>query len=279
MTRRITRRVLRMAEVPSSKINPPTPPDVMVGVPRAVIRAVEPRHALHSALAALKNGGGFGPLIAFGILEDYFEAAKHQQRRIAHAKRALMKSCSTERIRPLFDEVHFYLICWVRIAKLGRFIAHVTRFRRTGLVLRRYHAELKERVDARDHLEHFEERLPGGSRRDKLAIPGDLLNMIGDFLTYGGQRIDIGPTSVRLLRALVMEFRTAVLFDSIESLAAADPDRAVSLLRRAGSARQLTWVMRQMRALPTSSRAEATARKGARRRLGEKRNPAQQGRT
>lgn len=219
---------------------------------------MEPSDALRSAIAVLKPDGGLGPVIAFGGMESYFEAAKRQQRRIERAKVGLLKSAST-RTRPLFDEVHFYLICWARIAKLGRFIAHATHFRRTGLVLRRHRAELDNRIAARDHLEHFEERLPGGARRDKLAIPGDLLNMSGDFLTYGGRRIDIGTTSVRLLRAIVTEFGTAVFFDSIETLAAADPHRTVGVLRRAGSAVQLARLMKQLRGLAPSPEAHATA--------------------
>ena len=106
--------------MPSPKVGLPAPPDVLRGVPRAVVRAVEPSDALRSALAVLKPDGGLGPVIAFGGMESYFEAAKRQQRRIERAKTSLLKSAST-RTRPLFDEVHFYLICWARIAKLGRF--------------------------------------------------------------------------------------------------------------------------------------------------------------
>ncbi len=240
----------------SRKVSPPTPPDVLRGVPRTVVRALETSDALWSALAARKSDSGLGSVIAWGGLESYFQAAKRQQHRMERAKTTLLRSRST-RTRLLFDEVHFYLICWARIAKLGRFIAHATRFRRTGLVLRRYHAELKDRIDARDHLEHFEERLPGGSRRDRLAIPGDLLNMHGDFLTYGGQRVDIGPASIRLLRGIVTEFRAAVLFDSIEALAAADPNRVGGLLRRAASTVRLARSMKQVRGLVTSPRANA----------------------
>ena len=213
-----------------------------------MIRALDPSEALRAALAATRHGQVYGPVIALGAVESYFEAAKRQQRRIESARTKLLRQVAA-RPRPLFDEVHFYLIGWARIAKLARFIAHSTRFRRTGLVLRRYHAELTERVDGRDHLEHFEERLPGGPGRHELAVPSDLLNMAGQFMTFGGRRIDVGPKSAELLCAIVAEFRAALLFDSVEALAAADPNRALALLRRAASRVQMARVMKQVASL------------------------------
>lgn len=230
----------------------------MHDVPPFVIRALEPSEALQAALVATKRGQVFGPIIALGAVESYLEAARRQRRRIERARSGLLRRTAA-RTRPLFDEVHFYLICWTRIVKLARFIARSTRFRRTGLVLRRYYAELTERLDGRDHLEHFEERLPGGPRRHELAVPGDLLNMTGRFLTYGGRRIDIGPTSVRLLRSVVAEFRTALLFDSLEALADAEPSRLIALLRRAGSRVQLARVMRRVEKLMTEPGVDAKA--------------------
>lgn len=192
-------------DLANRKIGPPSTPDVLLGVRKTLIRALDPSDALHATLSIINHKQVSGPVIALGAVASYFEAAKRQQRRIERAKAGPTKKV-TARTRSLFDEVHFYLICWARIAKLTRFIARCTRFRRTGLVLRRYHAELTERVNGRDHLEHFEERLPGGPRRHDLAVPGDLLNMAGYFLTYGGRKIDVGPASVLLLRAIVTEF-------------------------------------------------------------------------
>jgi hypothetical protein len=241
---------LETSRLPTANPGVPTPPEPLRGVPRAIVRALHPSDALRAALAVLKPDHGVGALLAFDGLQSYFDAAKRQQRRIERARAALLKR-TVGRTRPLFDEVHFYLICWARIAKLGRFIAHETRFARASRVLRRYHGGLTERIRARDHLEHFEERLPGGRRHHLLAIPGDLLNLHGEFLSFGGQRVDIGPRSIRLLAAMVNEFRTAVLFDSIEALAAADLRRLDGLLRQAGSDVQIARVMRKVRSLVT----------------------------
>jgi hypothetical protein len=229
--------------MPNANIGLPLPPDILRGVPKSVIRALKASEALRGTLGVTKNRS-FGPFLAFDVVESYFEAAKRQQRRIEKAKARLKKGAPT-RTRSLFEEVHFYLICWARIAKLTRYIASTTKFRRTGLVLRRYHAELTERVVGRDHLEHFEERLPGAPKNNKLANPSDLLNMDGHFLTYGGQKIDVGPASALLLRDIVAEFRTALIFDSIEALAAADPKEVYYLLRHVASQRHVVRVAKR----------------------------------
>jgi len=222
-----------IGRMPNPNVGPPTPPSALNGIPKAVVRALDPEEALRSALDTARNPGAYGASIALGVLESYFEAAKRQRRRIDTVRGKIVKRSTP---RPsLLDEVHFYLICWARIAKLARFIANHTRFRRTGRVLRRYHAELKQRVDARDHLEHFEERLPGGPKRQTLAVQWDLLNMAGHFLTYGGRKVDVGPDSWQLLRAIVSEFRSAVLFDSIEILATTDSRLLASFIRSAHS--------------------------------------------
>lgn len=217
-------------------------------MPKAVIRALDPSEALDAALIVSKHDQVYCPVIALGAVESYFEAAKRQQHWIERAKAGLLTRAAG-RTRSLFEDIHFYLICWAGIAKLTRFIARSTKFRRTGLVLRRYHAELTERVDGRDHLEHFEEHLPGGPRRHELAVRGDLLNMAGQFLTYGGRKIDVGPASGRLLRVIVAEFRAALMFDSVEAIAAVEPNRAVALLRRAGARVQLARIVKQVERL------------------------------
>jgi hypothetical protein len=244
--------------MPNPNVGPPTPPSALNGIPKAVVRALDPGEVFRSALDMRRNPGAYGASIALGVLESYFEAAKREQRRIEKA-RAKRVTRSTPR-SSLFDEVHFYLICWTRIAKLARFIADHTRFRRTGHVLRRYHAELKQRVDARDHLEHFEERLPGGPKRHTLAVQWDLLNMAGHFLTYGGRKVDVGADSWQLLRAIVSEFRSALLFDSVESLATTDSRLLASFIRRAHSRVHIDPLLRRTHRLLDSSEPHETDR-------------------
>jgi hypothetical protein len=175
--------------MPNSKIGPPTPPAVLARVPKSVIRALDVADVLMDALATTSPPIGLGPVLALNSIDSYLDAAKHQRRRIERARAATFVGI---RLRKhihgnLFNDVHFYLICWARIAKLARFIADKTRFKRVGLVLRRYHPELKERIDCRDHLEHFEERLPGGVKQDRLPVPNDLLNMINQHGQHRGR--------------------------------------------------------------------------------------------
>jgi hypothetical protein len=230
--------------MPSSKIGPPTSPTVLETVPKAVIRALDVTEALSDALAAATPPIDFGPVIALYSVDSYLDAAKRQQHRIERAKTAPFKGTKSRRHinGNLFNDVHVYLICWTRIAKLGRFIADKTRFRRVGLVLRRYHTELKDRVDCRDHLEHFEERLPGGQKRNKLLVPNDLLNMLNQYITYGGRRLNVGPDSIRLLQTIVAELREAILFDAVEILAAANVEGLLDLFRRAASDIQIAKI-------------------------------------
>ncbi len=232
--------------MPSLKIGPPTSPPVLATVPRTVIRALDITSVLRDALAAATPPVDFGPIIALNSVDSYLDAAKFQQRRIERARTAAFKGIRPRRNMHgnLFNDVHFYLICWARIAKLGRFITDKTRFKRAGLVLRRYHAELKERVDCRDHLEHFEERLPGGVKQNKLRVPNDLINMINENVTYGGRKLDVGPNSIHLLQIIVAEFRTAILFDAVEILVTANPERLFDLLQRAVSDIQIAKVTR-----------------------------------
>lgn len=232
--------------MPNSKIGPPTFPSVLAQVPKAVIRALDITSVLQSTLAAATPPVDSGPIVALNSVDSYLGAAKFQQRRIARARTAACRGIRPRRKihENLFNDIHFYLICWARIAKLGRFITNKTRFKRAGLVLRLYHAELKDRVDCRDHLEHFEERLPGGIRQNKLLVPGDLLNMINENVTYGGRKLDIGPNSIRLLQTIVDEFRTAILFYAVEFLSTANPERLSDLLQRALSDIQIAKVTR-----------------------------------
>lgn len=91
-------------------------------------------------------------IVAFYGLERAYAAAERQQQRIARAKRQLARIFERERqgVRSVprrargtvFDDIHFYVICWTRFAKLGRYLRDTTRFRRLGLVLKRYKRDL-----------------------------------------------------------------------------------------------------------------------------------------
>jgi hypothetical protein len=122
------------------------------------------------------------------------------------------------------------------------------------MVRRRYYPDLKARIDARDHLEHFEERLPGGKKHQKLADPRDLLNMVGTHMSYGGTRVDVGPESMTLLTSFVAEFSLALLYDAAEALAS---QNAPALERQIRSA----WTELRIRGEARRARLPAPARR------------------
>lgn len=231
--------------MPKAHIAPPLEPSFWNEVHSSIWRQLDLDEVLRDALVALSTSKPYGPVIALSSLESYVAAAKRQQRRI---RRAMCIPLNQKRRTQssLFDDTHFYLIAWSRIAKLARFISITTRFQRIGLVLRRYHADLDDRIAGRDHLEHFEERLPGGKNENKLSVPFRLLDMLNCDMTYGGKSLDIGPNSLALLVAFVAEFKSALMFDAVESLADSDIDGLKRLLDRAASEVHVTRVTKKV---------------------------------
>jgi hypothetical protein len=230
--------------MPFENVGPPGPPSILRNMSRAASRNLEPSMVLRDALSA-GSRNVFGPYIALGEMETYLDAARRQRSRIAIAQRRLARTDSAARGKPgrrpsritsLFSEAHFYVICWARIAKLSKFIVNATCFPRTKSVRTRYELDLTEGIKARDHLDHFEDRIPGGNRQYELEKdPGDLKNMDGSYLTFGGRKFDLGAPGLVRLRDFVAEFRNAVLVDAFDSLEQLDPDRARTLVNEAES--------------------------------------------
>ena len=220
--------------MPNPKVSPPQPPPFWNQVPKSLWRRLKLEDVFRDALAAKGQPDLYGLVLALYSLDSYVEAARRQQRRIKRAMAAPLRP-GARSSSSLFNDTHFYLISWSRVAKLTRFISARTRFRRVGLVLRRYRSDFKCRIDGRDHLEHFEERLPGGPKVKRLKTPNDLFSMTNHYITYGGKRLDVGPDSLKLLLTATREFRTALLYDSIQALANADGPRLRRLLDRAAA--------------------------------------------
>ncbi len=225
------------------------PPPFLAQMSKAAIRRLEPGTLLLDALAATEADALYSSLIAFGGLEDKLAAAKRQQRRIARAKRQLERGIRLRSRGTVFDDIHFYLICWTRIAKLGRDFSRTTQFPRVRLVLRQYRTKLDKMIEARDHLEHFEERLSDDPTRgrESLQEPNDLFNLVGDQMSFGGSQYDVGPESMRLLTRIVKDLRDATLFDSLELLAESDPELLVHRLQDAQRGVAMDRMIRQLR--------------------------------
>lgn len=170
-------------------------------------------------------------MLAVSSIESYFSAARIQKKRIGKAIAKLNRGTGVQDSN-LHSEVHFYLVCVSRIASFARFVAGCTRFPRVARVLKRHRKILDASVKMRNHLEHIEERFPGGNKRSRLVAPGDLFNTWGTTMSFGGEPLEFGPSHTDAIRTFVSEFRRALLYDKIESMAEADPDRLAVLLRR-----------------------------------------------
>ena len=161
----------RLTEEPSRHLpNPATPippaPSFLKGVPRQVLQHVNVNFLLADALEEEGSSTWLGINVALSRMEATLEAARRQRRRITGAQRRLRgalagRKSPTTPLGGIFSDVHFYVICWSRIAKLAGYVRDITGWRRVGLTVRRYRRDLDQMVEARDHLEHFEERLPG----------------------------------------------------------------------------------------------------------------------
>ncbi len=185
-----------------------------------------------------------GVAMAFYFMEVQIRAARVQQQRIQRGYKrcdAIVKDVKEERRRPglgnvltdLSNDIHFYLISASRLLTYAEYIATETRFPELGRVMRRYRRELKDLDTFRDHLEHMEERLPGGKKRHTLAKPWDMGNMAGEHFTIGGKAVNIGKDSWRLLTLFWKEFTLASLYDACTIIGEADQAVVAQLIQTA----------------------------------------------
>lgn len=181
----------------------------------------EPEHIL---LRFAREPARMACSIAMMDIEKYLQAARLQIRRLYGCRRTiavlaeeLRKALESRDFRPkrnrwpswrLFTEIHFYFTCWDAIHSRIKLLHLKSGFEIISLVYKKHRAELKRYSDARDHLEHYIERLPGGSH--KLPVPGDLGNLHGDLYSLGGERWDVSRKSLRRLENIVCDLRKAV---------------------------------------------------------------------
>jgi hypothetical protein len=147
---------------------------------------------------------------------EYLYAAEEQQRRIDQWLYDPSKRNQPSRF-PLDSgaalcEAHFFFICWDSIYKVFENL----RESRYGFVtprdvLKRHRAALKSYRTARDHMEHFPERLPGQKRTvwmgDSNSITGSVPGIRRDgIFVFHGQEWDVTERSRELLRTIVTEF-------------------------------------------------------------------------
>ena len=80
-----------------------------------------------------------------------------------------------------------------------------------NLVYKKFKLQLGEYSDARDHVEHYMERMPGGPKHSTLTLRHDLGNLHGSRYSLGGKSWDVGREGLaglnRLVRSVVAGIR------------------------------------------------------------------------
>lgn len=164
--------------------------------------------------------------IAMSMMEKYLSAAYQQVKRITE-ELAWVEQQATQRNpnwttfqNQAFVDMHFYFTCWDAIGKMMRTIARRSGLESARRVYDKHRQSMERYRNARHHLEHFDERLPGGKKVDELKVPGDLGNLAGTTYSFGGETWDIGPDSLKALSEIIGEFQREVHKESVEILEA-----------------------------------------------------------
>lgn len=202
---------------------------------------------------ATRQGRGAGSteflLAAFSRIEIYLSAAGRQIDRIKDYRmpddllgpisqhfelynsglltQERMQNILTQMIierRPLFmvhfqqldivrTDAHFYFTCWDTIYKILKKLKQSSGLACVKPILNKYKGEFERYRKARDHMEHFDERLPGGQRAHK---DGPYPSVVSDTreaieFVFAGEKWDISEHSLIILRTIVLELRRSVI--------------------------------------------------------------------
>ena len=128
--------------------------------------------------------------------------------------------------------IHFYANCWTVVGRHLTAIRDISALPEVGRALRPHLPMFKKYAALRDHYEHLDERLPG--RKNAHRVGGQFYGlMAGDTLTFGNRSVDVGPSSLKVLRAAVRDVQDAFKRGAIDRLAQAQPNRLRTLAWRA----------------------------------------------
>ena len=88
-------------------------------------------------------------------------------------------------------------------------------FKAVGDLYKCHRKILKHYSDARDHLEHYRDRIEGRKKNENLANPWDMGNLEGYVYTINRERYDAGPVSLKQLEKIVSELNRKILQEAI----------------------------------------------------------------
>lgn len=167
--------------------------------------------------------------LAWFHVEQYLAAARQQVHRIERGRRAIEQQF--ERARKddrvakfsarrapgnnMWADAHFYFICWHMIGCLLRHIDQLCQLRRLKRFMRMKRTVIDRYINARDHLEHWVERLPGGPKAHVLHRPQGTSPEPrapgGYYFGLGGKNWDMSKASLRDLTSVVHGFRRTLI--------------------------------------------------------------------
>ncbi|MDP9355966.1 MAG: hypothetical protein M3R02_11935 [Chloroflexota bacterium] len=176
---------------------------------RAIMLGANVSHAMRwRRQAGIPIDDPIAGLIAVKAIQQYMEAARRQQFRMvesraaeAHAQARHVTDDPTAfndvwSASAQYDaELHFYASAWALIGRMIKRMKRRSGFKAFGTAHKTWGPLFKHYADLRDHLEHFEQRLPGMDRGDAYLRRPDPRNP-PDTKSYGWD--SEGPGTIRI---------------------------------------------------------------------------------
>lgn len=150
--------------------------------------------------------------IAMSRIHAYLRAARLQARMIENFQRKVLptKPSYSANLIQAYIFAHLYFICWAAILRMIGVIKNYSRMQTPNKLYKRHRKILEDYSHARDHFEHYEERLPGGKKSKELDNPSDFGNLRGEHFSLGGMSWDVGRESLKTLETIVAELSAGI---------------------------------------------------------------------
>jgi hypothetical protein len=143
--------------------------------------------------------------IAMSRIHAYFRAARLHARKIEDFQRKAIpkKPSYSANLIQAYTFAHLYFICWAAILRMIRVIKNDSHMQTPNKLYKRHRKILEDYSHARDHFEHYDERLPGGKKSKELDNPSDFGNLQAGYFSLGGYRWDVSEKSLQRLETIV----------------------------------------------------------------------------
>src|SRR5262245_35298591 len=145
----------------------------------------------------LKPNQNWYQFICYSPLERYVNAAISQLDRVRQSIDAGWNYSGTWSLDQLLVDLHFYFICWDKAQNLLNRLAMIHGDPRLRDLWSAFQPACKPFNDARNHLEHIDERLERN--------PDETGSIQGEVFFFAGERFDTSQASLKLLTDMYEE--------------------------------------------------------------------------